>query len=402
VARRLLERMVLAMRWIMHVDMDAFFASCEQAINPKLKGKPIGVMADPYGRGKKRSVIAAASYEAKRKGVKAGMPPKEAFNLCPDLILVQAHPSFYGYVHNQMLKYARSISSEVENYSIDEFFMAYYGKDPDKVGEEIRRYVKKQFGITCSVGIAPGKILAKMATEEGKPDGLTWWKPQAIPSVYKYLPVSAIPGIGSRREDLLNKNGIYTLEDLALTPKPIIKNLMGILGEYYQKIAQGIDETPLITQEPPLKSITRSVTLDVSTLSPLVVEAVGRLLCDSLSKGLEEINSRAKELFIFLRYDDMSAESTGMKLEFYTNDPDVIFDNFKMLNKELRPYKQGVRLVGVGMTDIRQHYTPSLFYQEKPNPLKPVVEKIRQRYGYDSIIPANLLLAEPYTSIIAE
>jgi len=79
------------------------FASCEQAINPKLKGKPIGVMADPYGRGKKRSVIAAASYEAKRKGVKAGMPPREAFNLCPDLILVQAHPSFYGYVHNQML-----------------------------------------------------------------------------------------------------------------------------------------------------------------------------------------------------------------------------------------------------------------------------------------------------------
>ena len=177
---------------------------------------------------------------------------------------------------------------------------------------------------------------------------------------------------------------------------------MGILGEYYQKIAQGIDETPLITQEPPLKSITRSVTLDASTLSPLVVEAVGRLLCDSLGKGLEEINSRAKELFIFLRYDDMSAESTGMKLEFYTNDPDVIFHNFKMLNKELRPYKQGVRLVGVGMADIRQHYTPSLFYQEKPNPLKPVVEKIRQRYGYDSIIPANLLLAEPYTSIIAE
>jgi len=138
-----------------------------------------------------------------------------------------------------------------------------------------------------------------MATEEGKPDGLTWWKPQSIPAVYKYLPVSAIPGVGSRREALLNKNGIYTLEDLALTPKPIIKNLMGILGEYYQKIAQGIDETPLITQEPPLKSITRSVTLDASTLSPLVVEAVGSLLCDSLSKGLEEINSRAKELFMF-------------------------------------------------------------------------------------------------------
>jgi len=392
VARRLLERMVLAMRWIMHVDMDAFFASCEQAINPKLKGKPIGVMADPYGRGKKRSVIAAASYEAKRKGVKAGMPPKEAFNLCPDLILVQAHPSFYGYVHNQMLKYARSISSEVENYSIDEFFMTYYGKDPDKVGEENQKIRKE----------AVWYYLLRRHCSGKKPDGLTWWKPQAIPSVYKYLPVSAIPGIGSRREALLNKNGIYTLEDLALTPKPIIKNLMGILGEYYQKIAQGIDETPLITQEPPLKSITRSVTLDASTLSPLVVEAVGRLLCDSLGKGLEEINSRAKELFIFLRYDDMSAESTGMKLEFYTNDPDVIFHNFKMLNKELRPYKQGVRLVGVGMTDIRQHYTPSLFYQEKPNPLKPVVEKIRQRYGYDSIIPANLLLAEPYTSIIAE
>jgi nucleotidyltransferase/DNA polymerase involved in DNA repair len=394
--------MVFAMRWIMHVDMDAFFASCEQAINPKLKGKPIGVMADPYGRGKKRSVIAAASYEAKRKGVKAGMPPKEAFSFCPNLILVQAHPSFYGYVHRGMLKLAKSISNEVENYSIDEFFMAYYGSDPDKVGQYIRTYVKKQFGITCSVGIAPGKLLAKMATEEGKPDGLTWWKPEAIPAVYKYLPVSAIPGIGFHRETLLNKNGIYTLEDLALTPKSIIKNLMGILGEYYQKIAQGIDETPLITQEPPLKSITRSVTLDASTLSPLVVEAVGRLLCDSLSKGLEEIDARAKELFIFLRYDDLTAESTGTKLELYTNDSDTIFQNFKLLNRELRPYQQGIRLVGVGMTDIRQHYTPSLFYEEKPNPLKPVVEKIRERYGYESIIPANLLLAEPYTTLVAE
>lgn len=390
------------MKWVMHVDMDAFFASCEQSINPKLKGKPIGVMADPYGRGKKRSVIAAASYEAKRMGVKAGMPPKDAFNLCPDLILVQAHPSFYGYVHQTMIKLAKRISSEVENYSIDEFFMTYYGSDPDKLGQNIRAYVKKQFGITCSVGIAPGKLLAKMATEEGKPDGLTWWQPQFIPGVYKYLPVSAIPGIGSRREALLNKNGIYTLEDLALTPKPIIKNLMGILGEYYKNIAQGIDETPLITQEPPLKSITRSVTLDASTLSPLVVEAVGRLLCDSLSKGLEEIDSRAKELFIFLRYDDMTADSVGMKLELYTNNPDTIFQNFKLLNKKLRPYQQGIRLVGVGMTDIRQHYTPSLFYQDDPNPLKATLEHIRQRYGYDSIIPANLLFAEPYTTLVAE
>ncbi|WP_018963694.1 DNA polymerase Y family protein [Coprothermobacter platensis] len=390
------------MKWVMHVDMDAFFASCEQAINPKLKGKPIGVMADPYGRGKKRSVIAAASYEAKRMGVKAGMPPKDAFNLCPDLLLVQAHPSFYGYVHQTMLKLAKHISSEVENYSIDEFFMTYYGNDPDKLGQTIRAYVKKQFGITCSVGIAPGKLLAKMATEEGKPDGLTWWQPQFIPGVYKYLPVSAIPGIGPRREALLNKNGIYTLEDLALTPKSVIKNLMGILGEYYQKIAQGIDETPLITQEPPLKSITRSVTLDASTLSPLVVEAVGRLLCDSLSKGLEEIDSRAKELFIFLRYDDMTADSVGMKLELYTNNPDTIFQNFKLLNKKLRPYQQGIRLVGVGMTDIRQHYTPSLFCKDDPNPLKTTLEHIRQRYGYDSIIPANLLFAEPYTTLIAE
>jgi len=212
-------------------------------------------MADPYGRGKKRSVIAAASYEAKRKGVKAGMLPGGLLTFVLTLFWCKLiHPSMVTYITKCSNMPGASLP-EVENYSIDEFFMTYYGNNPDKVAEEIRRYVKKQFGITCSVGIAPGKILAKMATEEGKPDGLTWWKPQAIPSVYKYLPVSAIPGIGSRREALLNKNGIYTLEDLALTPKPVIKNLMGILGEYYQKIAQGIDETPLITQEPPLKAL---------------------------------------------------------------------------------------------------------------------------------------------------
>jgi len=224
-----------------------------------------------------------------------------------------------------------------------------------------------------------------MATEEGKPDGLTWWKPQSIPAVYKYLPCQHTRHRFTQRSSAQQKWDIHPRR-FGFNTEACNQNLMGILGEYYQKIAQVLMNTSYYPGAT-FKSITRSVTLDASTLSPLVVEAVGRLLCDSLSKGLEEINSRAKELFMFLRYDDMSAESTGMKLEFYTNDPDVIFHNFKMLNKELRPYKQGVRLVGVGMTDIRQHYTPSLFYQENQS-IKAVVE----RYASAMVTTASYLL----------
>ncbi|MEM1684287.1 MAG: DNA polymerase IV, partial [Nanopusillaceae archaeon] len=207
---------------VFHIDMDAYFASVEQQARPWLRGKPLVVS----GRPDIHSVVAAASKEAKRFGIKAGMPTWEAKRLCPHVIFLPGDPDKYESVTRRFLAILVTYTPMVEVYSIDEVFLEATDvvrryPDPVALAREIKARFREELGewITCTIGIAPNKLLAKLATEQAKPDGIRWIKPEEVPAVLKATPVEAVCGIGPRIARRLSHMGVWTLADLQRIPE---------------------------------------------------------------------------------------------------------------------------------------------------------------------------------------
>ncbi|MCK5547423.1 MAG: DNA polymerase IV, partial [Thermoplasmata archaeon] len=206
-------------RIILHMDMNAFFASVEQATNPALKNRPILVGGNP----KKRSVVAAASYEAKAKGVKAGMSWYEARRLCPEAIMIEGTPIKYIDTATKIFIFLRDYTPKVEVFSIDEAFLdithtAHLFGTPRDLALSIKKRIKKMFNITCSIGIGPNKLISKLAANMEKPDGLTIIKEEDVPALLDNLPVDELSGIGDKFKAHLNRMGIKTCGDLQKMP----------------------------------------------------------------------------------------------------------------------------------------------------------------------------------------
>ena len=202
------------MRTILLIDMDSFFASVEQQSNPALRGKPIAVVGS-----KKRTVITTSSYEARRFGVKTGMNMWEAKKLCPHLIFVVGDNRKYAHTCEGLEKIYSSYTSEVEVYSIDEAFLDITGScslfgSPLEIGKKIKQRIKKEFGLNSTVGIGPNKLIAKLASDLSKPDGLMFMTPETIHGVLEKLPVKELWGIGKMTMKKLNFLGIYTCGQL--------------------------------------------------------------------------------------------------------------------------------------------------------------------------------------------
>ena len=231
---------------IMCIDMDAFFASVEQQVNPKLRGKPIAVI----GSGG-RTVITTRSYEARAYGVKTGMNIYEAKKLCPDLILVVGDNEKYAHTCNELAAIYSKYTPDIEIYSIDEAFLDittthHLFGGPEAIGFAIKKEVKDQFGINCTVGIAPNILMAKLASDIAKPDGLQWIKPEHTETLLKDLPVKDLWGIGSATAEKLEQLGIRTCGELGKAPASLLRNKFGINGETLKHMGQGRCDRPLI------------------------------------------------------------------------------------------------------------------------------------------------------------
>ena len=228
---------------IMCIDMDAFFASVEQQANPKLRGKPIAVI----GSGN-RIVVTTRSYEARKYGVKTGMNVYEAKKLCPHIILVVGDSEKYTHTCKELAKIYNKYTPDIGIYSIDEAFLDvttthHLFGGPESIGLEIKREVKDQFGINCTVGIAPNILVAKLASDIAKPDGLRWIKPENIEPLLKELPVKELWGIGSATAENLERLGIKTCGELGRTPASLLRDKFGIIGETLKLMGQGIPTT---------------------------------------------------------------------------------------------------------------------------------------------------------------
>jgi DNA polymerase-4 len=233
-------------RTIMHIDMDAFFASVEQQYNPSLRNKPIAVIG-----ASRRTVVTSASYQARIFGVSAGMNPWEAKKRCPHLILVPGNNAKYTDTCIQFVAIFKRYTPLLELFSIDEAFLDITGSftlfhSADHIAASIKNEIKDSLGLTCSIGIAPNKLLAKLASGLKKPDGLVAIKHDEVSSVLEDLPVNKLCGIGPHLERALSERGIKTCGQLGRTGTDALEKLFGSLGKQLHAMGQGSDDSPVI------------------------------------------------------------------------------------------------------------------------------------------------------------
>ncbi len=334
--------------------MDAFFASVEQRDRPELRGKPVLVGGSPQGRG----VVAAASYESRIFGCRSAMPMRTAVRLCPQAEVVRPRFSRYREVSAQIMSIFRDVSPLVEPLSVDEAFIDIShrvdeGATPAELAQWIRERVRRDTELTVSCGVATSKSVAKIASDQNKPDGLTVVAPGEEAAFLAPLPISDLWGVGPKTADRLRGAGIQTIGDLAQRPLPWLIDRFGSRGEVFWQLARGIDERE-ISRERETKSISSETTFaedvgDVSRLRNVVKEQ-----SSGVARRMLEHGYRARTVQIKLRLSDFTTFTRQRTLSTPTNDAATIERTALVLLDEQTSPLRRFRLVGVGVSGLEQ------------------------------------------------
>ncbi len=382
-------------RSVLHVDMDAFYASVEQRDNPDLRGKPLVV-----GGGSNRGVVAAASYEARKFGIRSAMPMREAMRRCPVLIRVPPRMDHYENVSLEVFAIFREFSPLVEGLSLDEAFLDVtasqnlFGSDL-AIARQIKNRIRDVTGLTASVGVAYNKLLAKIASELEKPDGLVAITEQNVHAVLDPLPVQVIPGIGRETLARLAKIDIRTIADLRGASE---KKLTIVFGRYASRMRQracGIDDRPVIASRDE-KSISAEETYDEDLTD---VAAMNRELLRLAEKTASRLRARsllAATLQIKIRESDFTTFTRQRSLHPPSCATDQLYDVARQLLAAWLVEHSGsrIRLLGVGGTDLVPDAQLDLFAAgEKPGKAEvdQTVDRIRERFGRASLSRARTL-----------
>jgi DNA polymerase-4 len=389
-------------RIAMYIDMDAYFASVEQASRPHLRGRPIAVV----GSGK-RTVIVTSSYEAKRLGIKTGMTKMEALKILPSLMIVEGRNDKYVdtcvRIHEILLKY----TPDVEICSIDEFFadftrsLSLFPSLLDVAGA-IKGEIRENFGITCSVGIGPNRLVAKMAGESGKPDGLVMVKKDEVQRFMEGLPVEDVPGIGRKMKEGLHGLGIKTCGDLSCFPASILRRRFGIWGDYLSLMARGIEPFSTGVPHDTARSVSHSVTLEKNTGDRTMIRARMLELSEMVAMRLRREKVEARGFLLTWRYPDFSTFTKRTTISFYTQDGKTIWNIVGKLMDSVR-LKDAVRLLGVSAFHLKRMVpaTPLLDGFDRTQKLHEAVDRINDNFGEYSILRATLLLCTQHHWVIS-
>ncbi len=343
---------------IMHVDMDAFFASIEQRDQPILKGKPVIIGGARGGRG----VVSTCSYEARNYGVKSAMPIALAVKKCPRGIFIRPNGEKYVYTSIKVIEILQGYSSKVEPISIDEAYLDITGtaKDPDgerEIGNSLKREIKKKLGLTCSVGIASNRIFAKIAANMEKPDGLTIIGEDAVKLKIYTLPISELVGVGEKTEKILRNMGIKTIGDLAVYPQNELKRVFGANGEALSKIAkgEGSDRVLSIGEKEDAKSIGNEHTLDRDTSNENIINMLLLRLSGKVGRRLRESGVAGRTVAVKLRYGDFSTFSKRKTYPFFIWNDNVIYSISKELFYTIYKRFNKIRLIGITVSGLSKH-----------------------------------------------
>ncbi len=388
-------------RAILHVDMDAFYASVEQRDNPELRGKPIIVGGSPRSRG----VVAAASYEIRPYGVRSAMPTSKALRLCPHAIIVKPRIHHYAEVSAQIFAIFAKVTPLVQSISLDEAFLDVTGcqrlhGDPVTIAKRIRASIKAATGLTGSVGVATCRFMAKIASDMDKPDGLTVIPADEMLDRLAPLPVSRIWGVGPVTNRRLAAMGISTIGELRQWPVEALVQELGKVGRELHDLANGRDDSPVVSEEEE-KSISHENTFAVDISDLATLETTLRDQADRVSTRLRRAKLRGKVVFLKLRYDDFSTVTRRKTLDGITDLSESIFRVAQeLLRGKTEAGRRPVRLIGVGMAGLTESGTQmSLFRQEtvdtdKLSRLERVTDGIREKLGKEAIQRASIRFQE--------
>ncbi|MFV8828016.1 DNA polymerase IV [Alkalihalobacterium sp. APHAB7] len=383
---------------IFHIDMNSFYASVESANDPSLRGKPLAVAGNEEER---RGIVVTCSYEARARGVKATMPVWQAKRLCPNLIIRQPDFTKYRSASLRMFDVLREYTPLVEPVSIDEGFMDmshYEGDEPLRKATEIQTYLLEHLSLPCSIGIAPNKFLAKMASDMKKPLGITVLRRRDIATKLWPLPLIEMYGIGEKTANKLNKLGLHTIGDLANFDPTLLKKRLGIYGEKLIERANGIDTRSVDPDSvSEFKSVGNSVTLPADTRNVNKIKTVFTNLAHEVGRRLRTKKVCSENIQITIRYHDRKTITRSRKLTspIQTND-DILEAALFLWNK----YWSGepIRLLGITAIDLveqseayKQLDLFSYKEDEKKWKLSKTVDDIRTKYGQHSLLKGGQL-----------
>jgi DNA polymerase-4 len=378
--------------------MNAFFASVEQQSNPALRGKPIAVIGSNG-----RTVITTASYEARKFGVKTGMAIWEAKRQCPQLILIVGDNRKYTYTSTRIFNMMLDYTPLVEVFSIDEAFLdvthslKIFGS-PERIVYLLKARIKHSFGLTCSVGVGPNKLLAKLASDMKKPDGLTIIRPEEVSQVLETIPIKDLCGVGSQTEKKLNLLGIKTCGELGRFPVDILKRKFGINGQHLHDMGLGIDHSPVVpaSDQDKVKSVGHSMTLrqDVSRRQDILKYLLQ--LSEMVGRRARRYHVSGKTVHLYIRYADFYS-SIG-KQQTLGNPINLSDDIYKAVIDILDTIElqQPVRLLGVRLTNLKYQVAQlPLFPQERKKALMiGAMDAVNNKYGDFTVTFASLMDTE--------
>ncbi len=340
-------------RVIAHVDMDAFYASVEARDDPTLRGLPLVV----GGPAEKRGVVAAASYEARRFGIHSAMPMARAQSLCPELVRISPRMPRYREVSGMIMGILKSFSPLVEPISLDEAFVDLTGLEgalgrPRETAEQIRAAIRAETGLTASVGIAPNKFLAKLASDTHKPDGLTVIEPAEAVSFVQEMPVERIWGVGEKTAAKLHRLGLHRVADVASAEPSMLKRRFGVLGLRLYELAWARDERPVVP-DAEAKSVSHEVTFAKNQRSLELLQGVLLGLCEQTARRLRDTRVVGRTVNLKLRYGDFTTITRQDALGHPTDDAGEIYAVAnRLLEAEREVDSRSVRLLGVGITAL--------------------------------------------------
>ncbi|MEJ2172320.1 MAG: DNA polymerase IV [Woeseiaceae bacterium] len=381
-------------RTILHVDMDAFYASIEQRDNPQLRGQPVVV------GGNKRGVVAAASYEVRKFGVRSAMPMAEAERRCPTLVRVAPRMAHYRAVSEEIFAIFREFTPTVEGLSLDEAFLdvtasrVLHGDGPT-VASQIKERIQRQTGLTASVGVAENKLVAKIASDLDKPDGLVLVTPSGCRAILDPLPVEVIPGIGPQTLRRLHALNITTVADLRRAPDRVLAPIFGRFARRARERAAGIDSRP-VTPSRIEKSISSEETYDIDLADRADMERELLRLAEVTARRLRKASLQAGTVQVKIRQSDFQTFTRQKRLQPPACSTEQIFGVARELlghwlesNPDAR-----VRLLGVGGQTLSPAGQGDLFANDArttSDPVDSAVDRIREKFGVNSVGRARTL-----------
>lgn len=375
---------------IIHIDMDAFFASVEQRDNHSLIGQPVIV----GGRAERRGVVAAASYEVRQFGVHSAMPTKTALNLCPHAVVIKPRLAFYAEISQQLREIFFRYTPLVEPLSLDEAFLDVSGCESlfgsaEVIGRRIKQEIKDELHLVASVGVASNKYLAKLASDVDKPDGFCIVNEEQVQSFLEPLPVKRIWGVGRATEKKLTTLGVHTIKQLKSWTEESLQRLFGKLGTQMWHLARGLDEREVVPDSR-AKSISNEQTFVEDIADIVLLREHLRVLVDQVSQRLRSAGLHAKTVNLKVRYHDFQSFTRSKTLPLPNDATEVFYETvIEMLENRLPDRELRLRLIGMGVSGlgsgVRQQGLFDQADRKQREKLDEVSDLIRDRFGEDAL-----------------